>query len=230
MIATDFMNCIFNKADFSYSFISTNRGAGSGSFKNVDFIETNFNECVFSFQLIEGCLFDNCNLIATNFDRSRFKNVVFKGEVDTPWFRGYSQNTVLPALPIFNRIWRKDNFNSMENVDFSQEKLVGVTFTSGVNLSKCIFRDDENYLLFPNSQAVYSSVRAFVDAEWEGEDKRIALHMIDNVYLTKNNISQSDGFIDKHIFMEQFGELFYGAVLCVTPKQNRSYCYSLGIQ
>jgi uncharacterized protein YjbI with pentapeptide repeats len=208
IVACKINNCIFRKSDLSYSYLNQNMGSKSGSFVNVEFVEADLKEVIFCFPLMEYCKFINCNLNATNFDGSRMKNCKFIGKVDSPWFSGYSLNANKSILGIFNRVDPKCYPNLMENVDFSEATLIGVSFRNNINLTNCLFPKDENYILIQDIRKTFLMAKEKIALEWEAEDKRIGIHMIDSVYFTKAYQSQNMTLIDKYLLLEQFGAGF----------------------
>src|SRR5690554_5840592 len=124
--------------------MNENIGRNSGSFKKTEFIETNLEECSFCFPLIEHCFFKNCKLYATNFNGSRVSNSKFAGLLDSPIFCGHPKRINKSLFLLFNRINPKGYFNPMLNVDFSEAKLIGVSFINEIDLNKCIFPNDKN--------------------------------------------------------------------------------------
>ncbi len=203
--ASHFTNCGFRNSNMAYSFLNQNIGSDSGSFINVDFIFSNLSECTFYFPIIKFCNFVNCNLKATNFDGSRLENCKFEGDVDSCWFSGYSNFAHKSLFYIFNKVDPRKYPNLMENVDFSNAKLTGVSFRNRVPLDKCVFPQGEKYLFIKNSSKTFLLAKKHIEQYWTGENKRIALHMIDSVYCSKNYLDQEDVFLDKHILIELFG-------------------------
>lgn len=207
-IACHIENCSFFKSNISYSFINENVGSNSGHIKNVKFVQTNLAESIFYFPIVEDCIFSDCNLIATNFDGSRMKNCKFIGKVDSAFFNGYSLNANKSVLLFFNKINPMNFLNPMENIDFSEAQLIGVTFKNGIDLSKCKFPKNENYIVIKNANKTFLKAKEKISIEWDGEDKRIALYMIEKVYYTNEYFNQSICIIDKYLIIEQFGEIF----------------------
>lgn len=171
IIATDFNNCIFKKTDLSYSFLNENIGTNSGVFRNVEFVETNLKECSFCFPVIENCLFADCLLYATNFNGSRFANSKFAGEVNGPIFSGYPQRINKSLFGIFNRINEKDFFNKMTNIDFSEAHMVGVSFINSIDLNRCIFPNNENYIIVKDIYTTFSKARELINRVEFGRKK-----------------------------------------------------------
>lgn len=198
-VACNLLNCIFRKTNLSYSFINENIGSNSGSIKNAEFIESNLSDAFFYFPIIENCNFENCNLFKTDFDGSRFKDCKFKGTLDSLWFRGYSTHATKSILGIFNRVNPQKYPNKMINVDFTQSKLIGVAFEYSIDLSSCKFPEDENYILVKNLKETYSKAQKIIDKEWEGEDKRVGLGFIEDIYFTPKTKNQPNDLIDKHM-------------------------------
>lgn len=214
IIASNFSNCIFRKTNFFYSYFNLNIGSNSGSIISSEFVESNLSKCIFNFPLIEQCLFNDCNLKETDFDGSRFRDCKFKGVLDSLWFRGYSLNAQNSVLGLFNKVGPIDYLNPMDNVDFSEAKLIGVSFTNKIDLSKSIFPNNDNYLLVKNLEKVYTRMKEIINQEWLGEDKRKALAFINNIYYTPNRQNQSFDLVDKFIVTDEgkdneFGKKFF---------------------
>ncbi|MDN5216397.1 pentapeptide repeat-containing protein [Fulvivirgaceae bacterium BMA12] len=213
--ASHFLNCNFQKTNFTYSYLNQNIGKSSGSFKSVNFIECNLKECIFSFPKIESCTFDTCNLVATNFDGSRFRNCKFKGSVDSPWFSGSSKTAQRSLFGFFNRVNPRNYPNPMENVDFSEAELTGVSFINGIDLSNCIFPDDtDRYILVKNLKKVYYRAREIINKEWHGEEKRKGLGFIDVILYKPDRQNQEMDLIDKAFLTDddrdsEFGDKFF---------------------
>jgi len=207
-IACEINECVFEKTNLSYSYLNQNIGKNSGSFINTKFIDSNLQECIFYFPIIKNCAFFDCNLMATNFDGSRMQYCKFVGKVDSALFNGYSLNAHKSILGLFNRVDPKQYPNLMQDVDFSDAILIGVAFKNCINLSKCIFPKDDNCLIIKNIRKTYLMAKENIFNNWEGNDKRIGLHMIDNVYYTKDYFAQEISIIDKYVLVEQFGEQF----------------------
>ncbi|WP_276374122.1 pentapeptide repeat-containing protein [Chryseolinea sp. H1M3-3] len=225
VIASDFIDCIFKKADLNCSYINENIGSNSGSFKRVQFLETNLKECLFYFPVIEDCVFDNCNLEATNFNGSRFGNCKFIGLVDSPWFKGYPVNVHKSLFGFFNRINPKDFPNPMKNIDFSEAELIGVSFINGIDLSKCIFPNDpEKYVVVKNLHYVFSTAKRIVNESWNEEDRRKGHNLIDNIYFSKDRQNQYMDLLDKNLLTEDenengFGERFFKLIQTINANQ-----------
>ncbi|WP_276089288.1 pentapeptide repeat-containing protein [Pedobacter sp. JY14-1] len=208
--ASDFNNCFFEKVDLSYSFMNINIGKNAGSFAGCEFINCNLRECIYSFPVVDACLFKNCNLYATNFDGSRMKNVTFLGEVNSCWFKGYSESAIPSLFYFFNKVDPKGYPNKMINVDFSDSELIGVSFVNGIDLRYCKFPIDERYLLVKNLSQVYDKVIEIIEQEWEVSDKKKALKLIDLLYFNDERKCQNADLIDKSIMVDDDGSLEFG--------------------
>jgi len=194
--ASDFENCAFKKSNFYSSFMNKNIGVNSGSFINCQFEEVNLVETSFRFPLINNCVFKNCKLSATNFDGSRFENCKFSGKVDSPWFRGYSIYAMKSILWLFNRVDPRQYPNHMINIDFSEAEMIGVSFSDGIDLTKCVFPKGEQYILITNLEQVMLRVRRVIDTKWEDEDRDIGLRLVDNFFYGQKKQQQQIDFID----------------------------------
>lgn len=207
IVGSDIINCLFYKSNLSYARLNDNIADNSGSYKHVKFIESNLSESFFCFPEIEDCVFENCNLKATNFDGARFKDCTFFGIVDSCWFRGYSVNATKSILGIFNRINPQKYRNKMQNIDFSNAKLIGVSFGTNINIDQCVF-PQEGYLILKNITKVIPMARKTIDENWIEEDKKTAFHLIDNVYYKKEYFEQDFVLIDRYLLEELFGVVF----------------------
>ena len=211
IIASHFNNCLFRKTNLFCSYLNKNIRDDSGSFKNVDFIESNLSKCCFYFPIMSNCSFVDCNLKETDFDGSQFSNCKFKGELDSLWFRGYSTKARTAIAGLFNRINPRKFKNLMYNVDFTEAKLIGISFSDGIDLSQCYFPKDGNYVFIENLQETFIQVRKVANEKWHGEDKRKALAIIDKVYLTPTtprlSVSGDEGLAGGRFITTQRGPL-----------------------
>lgn len=215
--ASNFLNVIFDKCNFGYGYLNTKNGGESGSFIKVSFIECDLSKTIFHFPVIQNCKFENCKLYETNFDTSQFCDTKFVGLLDSVFFRG----RIEPAPDLFSKLFRSkrlDNIvNPMENVDFSQAELRGVSFSNGIDLRKCIFPDSGRYLFVENLKETYAKAKEIINDSWEGEDKRIGLGFIDNVFYGHRSQHQPNDLIDMYILSDngksmEFGKKFYNLI------------------
>jgi uncharacterized protein YjbI with pentapeptide repeats len=224
--ATEFLNCVFKKTNLSYSYLSENIGSDAGSFRNVEFIESDLTEVIFTFPIIEGCKFIDCNLYATNFDGSRMRNCKFKGRVENPWFRKYSSSARKSVFGLLYRVNPQDYPNLMENIDFSEAELIGVSFSQGIDLTNCIFpNDDSKYIMVRNLREVYSQAKLVVNSEWDGEDKRKGIGFIDTIFYKPDRQNQPMDIIDKNLLVDggkdkEFGEKFFNLLREINKKYS----------
>lgn len=222
--ASDFSNCTFRKTNFTYSYLNRNIGKNAGSFKNVEFIECNLKECVFSFPDIVRGLFDNCKMTATDFDGSRFRDSKFKGKIDSAWFNGYSRNAQKSLFGVFNRVNPRDYPNPMKNVDFSEAELDDVQFQFEIDITNCIFPDDLSYFIVKDLDKVYPKVISIVNNDWQGEEKRIALSWIENLFYNQNKYRMKMDLINSqcrvNYFSEDLYEKFFSLIKEVNDKVN----------
>lgn len=196
IVACDIEDCFFIKSNLTFSYLNENIGANSGSYLRTLFKETNLSESVFCFPVVKDCTFENCKLLATNFDGSRLSNCKFLGEVNSPWFRGYSTTANKSILGLFNRINVKEYLNKMENVDFSNAKLIGVSFSHEINLQICKFPESDEYIFVKDLKSTMEQVRAIIESNWQGEYKKKGLLLIDEIYFKKDKFNQRNDFID----------------------------------
>ena len=194
--ASDFRDCVFRKANMSYSFLNLNSGKNSGSFIGSVFKEVNLSNAFFNFPLIKNCLFEDCKFSVTCFDGSRFVDCEFIGIIDSALFMGYSVYARKSILGIFNRIDPRDYPNKMENIDFSHAKLVGVSFTHDINLKNCRLPEGDEYIIIKDLECTMKKVLMIIESEWEEEEKRLGLAMINNVYFKKNKHGKGTSIIN----------------------------------
>lgn len=182
--ATDFESCIFEKANFAYSFMNKNVAGNAGSFRNCRFLNTNLKETIFSFPIIDNCVFEHCNLYGADFDGSRMRNVTFVGKVDSPFIRGYSWTAQKALFRIFNKVDPKNYPNLMENIDFSRANIKDILFLDHIDLSDCKFPANGDFIIVKNITKVFPKMRDYITQNWEGEDLRQGLSLIDNLYFS----------------------------------------------
>jgi uncharacterized protein YjbI with pentapeptide repeats len=137
-INCNFENTVFKNARLSYSLLNIRKGKLSGTFNNIQFIESQLNETRFSFPIFDNCLFDDCNLYSADFDGSRFNKCKFTGKVNSPLFRKYSCKEFEPNL-FLNRIDKSRFVNEMKEVDFSEAILQYVAFSDDLDINHCKF-------------------------------------------------------------------------------------------
>jgi uncharacterized protein YjbI with pentapeptide repeats len=196
IVSSSFYDSFFYKCNLSYSFLNTNKGNNSGSFENVIFSNVNFSESRFNFPIIKKCEFIDCNLYATNFDGSQFEDCIFKGLVDSCWFRGYSTLAHKPLINLFSSFKPEKIINKMENIDFSNAKLMGVNFSYSIDLSKCMFPDTDNYILIKDLKNTFEHCKIEITTKWERKDAEMALLLINNIYYKEEKFKQKTDFID----------------------------------
>ena len=194
--ACDIKDCIFRKADLSYSFLNLNIGANSGSFINCIFSQINFTEAIFNFPIIKNCTFENCKLVVTVFDGSRFEDCKFIGVLESPLFMGYSVYATKSILGIFNRVDPHDYPNEMRNVDFLEAKLVGASFTHDINLDKCKLPVGDEYIIIKNLESTMEAARKVIETDWQGEEKRLGLGVIDKIYFKEGKHGKGKSIIN----------------------------------
>ncbi|WP_166664885.1 pentapeptide repeat-containing protein [Pedobacter metabolipauper] len=180
--ASDFESCVFGKTNFAYSFMNKNVAGNAGSFRNCKFLKTNLKETIFSFPIIDNCIFEDCELEGADFDGSRMRNVTFAGDVDSPFIRGYSWTAETSLFWIFNKINPRDYPNLMENIDFSRANIKDILFLDEIDLTNCKFPATGDFIMVNNVTKLFPKLRDIVVKEWQDEDKKYALSLIDNLY------------------------------------------------
>ena len=209
IVASKFKRCIFRNADLSGSYININAGTDSGTISQVEFINSNLSKCLFYFTQIENSRFEECKIKETDFDGSRFKNCVFKGKIESAWFKGYSENMRKSVFKVFNPGNLKQLKNKMENIDFSECEIQDVMFENGINLERCIFPKKGKYIIVRNLPLVYKRLKEIIKNEWDGELKRVSLFWIDNLYFSKKKQEMPIDIINKECTTDYFPTELY---------------------
>jgi uncharacterized protein YjbI with pentapeptide repeats len=207
IICSNLTNCLFKTCNLTYSRLNDNIMDNSGLYKSVFFINCNFSESNFCFPKVEKCTFQNCNFKAFDFDGARLDDCKFIGEVDSCWFGGYSLNATKSILGVFNRFDPLKFKNKMNNIDFLDAKLIGVSFRNNINIDNCFFPKENYHILF-NLISSFELLKKTINENWEGDNKKFALQLIDKVYYRKEYYEQDFVFIDKHMLIELFGDQF----------------------
>lgn len=224
--ACSMKNCNIEKTNLSGSLLGSRLKKNSGTYQGVVFKNSNFKNTAYSFPLFNNCSFIDCALDDVNFDGSRFENCIFKGKLYSPIFRGFT--TKYEKRFFWERSINPYDFpNKMINVDFSDAQLYGVSFIDGVDISTCKLPKQGEYLLVNDLEAVYSQVHDVVKQEWYGEDKRLGLDIINNIYYTKHHKNQNQDIVDKAFLTEQFspefGNRFFELIKRINSTGKNSY-------
>lgn len=84
----------------------------------------------------------------------------------------------------------------MYNVDFSDAELTYVAFGNGIDISNCIFpQDEERYLYIDNLREVSSRAIEIISDTWSEQDRKVALALIDGIYFSQSKRNQKSSFI-----------------------------------
>jgi len=207
--ATNFSNCIFKKTNLVGSYFNQNQGGNSGSFKNIDFIESNLSKCIFYFPIIENCTFKDCKIKETDFDGSRFKDTIFIGKIESAWFRGYAENYKKSLFELLISKKLKNIRNEMINVDFSKCELEDVLFENEINLNRCDFPNGEKYIIVKNLEKVYEKLKSIINNDWDSEYKRVALFWIENLYFSKKKQNMKVDIVNRELTSNHFPNELY---------------------
>lgn len=220
IVATDFINCIFKKSDLSNSYLNQNFKSNSGSFTNVQFIRSNLSKCGFSFPLISDCEFIDCRISETNFDGSLFENCLFKGKIESAWFRGFPENVHKSVMEIIIGRTKDNRKNAMVNVDFSNCILDDVIFENELDLTSCLFPVDDIYIIVKRLDVVYSKLKRLIENEWAKEDEKIALFWIDNLYYNKKKHGMPLDLINRNCISNAFPKELYARFFSLLSSVN----------
>ena len=202
-----FKDVDFTKSDMRGSSLNINIGKESGSFRNVRFSECDLRQTEYSFPLFDGCEFIHCNLKEVDFNGSRFSSCSFEGKLDSVAFRGYALN--VNSNKLFFKLNPEKFPNPMNQVDFTSAELLGVDFTDGIDLSKCTFPVNENYLLIDDLNKMCAESSKVLPLFFTDEkDRNMALGLIENMYCREEKRDQRMDFMDKPLLSSIYGEPF----------------------
>jgi uncharacterized protein YjbI with pentapeptide repeats len=211
-------NTTFQKTSMIDVVMNAAIGSNRGSFINVKFIDCNMQGTMHYNTLFSGCTFENCKLKGVNFAESRFENCSFVGLLDEVFFSG--QATVAKYIYEDKEVLK----NEMVNVDFTRAILDSVGFLNGIDLSRCLFPDSDPCIYIrKNRRKIFEKVRAVVNTQWEGMNKKIAISLIDNYYLGKAQIDNEMDFINKYSLAntdKEFGDRFFELIKSVANDLN----------
>ena len=174
--ASEFVECTFNRADFSGLRDHGNR------FEECEFNKTQFNGAVLGFEgsryikctfdradfthtgfiraVFEDCSFRNCRLSGIDFEASRFVRTRFEGRLKDVWFRGDY------GVPYGTGKWGIPEGDPVLDADFEQATLDGVTYGMGLDLSRVRLPDEPGSYLYDQWGDRLARVeRALADAD-----------------------------------------------------------------
>lgn len=207
--ASKFSNCTFSRCDFRDAYLNTSRRSESGSFENVVFHRSNLSRVIFGFPILRNCSFENCKLSTTQFSASQFYDTKFAGPIESVFFKGKLD----PPFGWFEKlIYAKKKysiFNPMENVDFSQAELKGVSFLNEIDLRKCKFPTGENYLMITNPTQTYKIAAELIRNTWKAEDQGVGLGLV-GIYNRNESQNKPVDFIDLSVASHDGKELEFG--------------------
>ena len=152
----------FESVDFSLAYLGSSAIGLDGSiYRGVDFSHANLLNASFYRPKFIGCTFSETQLDRRDFSASSFEDVVFEGNLTNVWFnRSYRFNGD-------EKRYGAAEPNRMVNVDFRNARLLGVTFTNGVDLSKVIIPDDGSLILVRNfKDSLISALEAVHEEDW----------------------------------------------------------------
>lgn len=118
---SNFLDCDFINVNLSVSTF----GSHKGIYENCHFEKCNFQGKEFNFSRFINCTFNKCKFKKINFNGSSFLNCKFTGPLEDVTFNGlYDTN--------------KSEFETLENVDFSEAVFKDFVTFIDCNLSTCI--------------------------------------------------------------------------------------------
>lgn len=217
--ACDFISSNFINCNLSNSFLNNNNGRNSGSYIDCYFIKSNFSKSGFNFPIIKNCIFDNCKMKEVNFDGSRFYNSKFIGLFTSGWFNGYS---IYARTGLFSKIDPKKYPNKMIDVDFSEANLDDISFQHEIDLSKCKFPENKQYIIIKDIEKVFNKVSDIINNTWTGEFKRIALEWVHNIHYNNTKKGMRIDLINTHCITDYFPQELYDDFFELVRMTNKS--------
>ncbi len=140
MWGTTIRDCSFSGTNLRESGMGGVDGRKINTFDGVRFDHTDMRGTAHHAAVFTDCSFDHAKLTKVDFQGSRFKRCIFRGE--------------LREVLFYDHGFRGEAFeaNRMENVDFSGAQLRWVEFRR-LDLDSVIFPTDEDHIIIPNYPA-----------------------------------------------------------------------------
>lgn len=207
-----FDDCEFENSDLSNSVLNRNSSKSAGNFRFCKFLNSDLSTSIFEKPLIEGCVFQNCSLVETNFGGSHLRKTKFIGVLESTFFRGIPFSEARRARKNFNRLLKSEEINKMVDVDFTQSELRGVIFADRIDLSTCKFPISEEYVLVNRLSNTYGKMNEIIKNTWEEPFKTQGINLINNVYYNTEHQDQEKDFVDRSSLVNiggKIGEMFF---------------------
>ena len=172
-LCSRFVGCKFHRTNFidcqnDAIFLDLGRDKRC-EFDECRFIRGEFVITVLYYPSFSKCFFKlDMNLI--DFQGSQFSDCTFEGRLNGVTFRGRKDPS---RSPVF-RDGKEVPENTMMNVDFTKSKLELVHFRDSIDLTNCLFPDQEDLIVIKDAKRILKKAIEIIDREWEGEDRRLA--------------------------------------------------------
>ena len=204
-LGTNVSNSIFDECNFEESGMGKYRKESNNpcKFENLYFIKCNLKNTLYLVAEYRKVTFDNCKIKDVDFDGTRFFDCVFKGELDSVMFYGNSR--ILMPTKNESPVDRFTFFNSMQNVDFTEAKLLGIGFRQRCDISTCKFPQNDNYLFVYNSQLNLELIKQKLSNAFEGKEREWALRSIEDIKMWFDREGTKIYLLDKYITLQYFG-------------------------
>ena len=169
-------------------------GYETNTFRRVSFVKADLRHTNYRFPLFEDCDFSRAKFARVNFEASRFVRCRFAGKLGGTEFHGSADlwYEIGHDREYFIRrgITPQDIRNTMQDVDFGEADLNGVTFW-GVDLSHCKLPADDKHVIVRDPRLFYERTRVALEHGWEAQEREEALDLLDML------IGPGDRFLKK---------------------------------
>jgi len=168
MWGTTLCDCTFSETDLRDSALGGIQNGKCNRFERVQFQGTDMRGTAYTSAEFTNCCFDHVKLAKVDFQGSRFKHSIFRGELQEVLFydHGFQGEAFEP--------------NRMENVDLSGAQLRWVEFRR-LDLETTVLPSDEDHIIIPN----YPAFLDYALRELQG-----ATSLPDRVLLTRFQMSK----------------------------------------
>lgn len=116
----------------------------------------------------------------------------------------------------------------MVNVDLSKAQLRGVFFTDGIDLSTCLFPEQDNYFRVDNFNQVFRTVKEKISSEWPSPYKENAIAALDRLFFDEHKTDMNIDFIYTGFEFRTFPADFNGRFFGLIKEINKAYLNNKG--
>lgn len=218
----DIADSVFTDCDFKSASLGLRGKKGGGTCRNVSFTKCKFKDVIFYHLKMEHCRFDNVSYDETFFNGARLSDCVFTGEIREAVFRGYHwlPNDQSFIDKLFTRRRKPEELNRMVNVDFRNARFGDVTFSDGIDLSTCLFPEQENYIKIANTKAVFAKVKEIIGKQWSEPYREKGLSYIDKVLYSEDKQEMSMDYLYTGWLVHNVPEDFYSRIFGLIRKMS----------